>query len=307
MKLQNAYGKSGCEQCYFDTLAYRIKKYLNFNETEKKVYEEKYCNTLKLIPKEVIESYKFRSLEELHQKLQQRKKHVEQVEKTNKNIINHYKYIIENLFINYIPNDIDELFKITYLAQYLLSNITYSEDMFKYCISSLPGDGFDFDFKNGIPADKTIVGMLVIGQGGSDEISNLACYLGAKLDLNIEKVFTNYQGYLHALNIITLKDGRKSYIDFTNIIRNNKLIYDYFLLSGKDLNKNYDYKIEYGYNGFFRTSRGEPISGTQTISSDIADKYYGMILPYANELNQEIDEQKATIYKSNGNAMILKR
>jgi hypothetical protein len=307
MKLLNAYDKTECEQCYYDALAYRIKKYLTLDETWKKMYEKKYDTAIKLMPQDMFEIYQSESLESLYQRLQTRKDYVEQIERVNKNLVNHYRYIIESMFLNYIPDDIDELCKITYLTQYLLSNITYSEEMFKYCTSTLPGDGFDFDFKNGIPADKTIAGMLVIGQGGSDDISNFACYLGSKLELDIKKVYTNYQGYLHALNLVTLKDGRKSYIDFTNIIRNNESIYDYFLLSEKDLNKNYDYKIEYGYPGFFRTHRGEVISGTNTISSDKVDECYRMILPYANELNEEIDKQKAALYKNNENSKILKR
>jgi hypothetical protein len=307
MKLQKAYKISECQNCYYEALAYRIKKYEIYNGMAKKWFKNKYDLALSIMPKEMIEIYASTDLETLRQNLLRRQEHVARIEKSNESIVNLYGCVTENIILGNLLNDTDEYCKLMYLTNYLISHITYSKDWFKYCASNLPGDGFDFDFKNGVPVEKTINGTLAIGQGGCDEISNLACYLGAKLGLNIYKVFTSYRGHLHTMNIVIFKDGTKSYIDYTNVIRNTKMIDNYFLVSATDINIFNEYSADNANGRTFGTHDNIDLSNTKTISRDNIDYSYKVISHCAYQMDQALDDLKVEYSpKNNGNSKILK-
>jgi hypothetical protein len=307
MKLQKAYKIDECQNCYYEALAYRLKKYETFNELEKKWLKDKYALAISIMPNEVADIYMSTNLETLRQNLLKRQEHVARIEKGNESVVNLYGCVTENIILGTLLNDTDEYSRLMYLTNYLISHIAYSKDWFKYCASNLPGDGFDFDFKNGVPVEKTINGTLAIGQGGCDEISNLTCYLGSKLGLNIKKVFTNYHGHLHTMNIVIFKDGTKSYIDYTNIIRNTKMIDNYFLVSGNDINVINEYSADNASGRTFGNHDNIDLRNTKTISRDIIDYSYKVISHCAKQMDQALDDLRLEYSpKNNGNSKILK-
>lgn len=246
MKLETFYTQDDIAQLYNRVIIYSILKYQSLKEEAQEEFKPRFEHAIVQLKNRHIEPTQLQhtTLEGLKQELINEKSIYNNILEQNKEIINLTAPEIETILLKEFLSKETELEQLSYLFDFLAKYLTYPEEYYEYCLKVPPVDGFEFDFKNNIPADSSINGMLVMGQGFSDEISNLMIYLGNRLNLNITKQFCEYKGSLHSINIVTLQDGKKSLIDVTRLIRKDKTKEECFLVSAEDLNKNKDYQFK---------------------------------------------------------------
>jgi hypothetical protein len=276
-------------------------KYAKSNSAYKVNYIDQYLNAKQVLKEKNIHNYFSMDISALGRILKERQTYVKETESLNKQIINAYGEKIEDLILSTLPFNMSEIDKITYLIEYILSNVTFSEDYFECCMKTSIDDDFDFDFKNGIPADKSKNGMLVIGQGTNIDIVNLLCYLGDKLGLNIKVSSEKHNNKVHIFNTITFQDGTTNYIDVAKAIRDKNKYGD---IKYESLNRCFlvlDGISNNGNNYYNKTERftEKELSNIKLISKDDILNSYSNIEPYANRLNKLISCIKNDIYNNN--------
>ena len=249
--LETLFTKKDIEDIYNNLIIYSIMNYHNLPIESQNFLKKKYLHALKYLKeKELTEELEYTNYEQLQQTLLQYQVVYNEIYNRNKNTINLYGKKIEKLIIDKTNTYKTPLEKISFLFDFVTNYITYSEDYVNYCLNIPPVNNnnlktnLEFDFKNQVPVDTTIEGMLVIGQGLCEDISNLLAYLGKKVGLNIDIIFTNYKGTSHSLNKITLDDGKTYLLDATRLIRGDMTKKQCFLVSNKTLNKNGIYQFK---------------------------------------------------------------
>lgn len=242
MNLETFFTKEDIQDIYENITIYSIKNYQTLPEEWQEIYKPKYQKALSNlenlnIPYEKIDQ---EEKEEVFTKLENYQQIYRTLLNLNQPVIELYASKIENKIIETIIKYPTEIERIAFLFQFITEYVIYSENYFKFCLQVPLIDGFDFDFKETIPVDSSISGMLVMGQGICDDIVNLMIYLGKKLGLTINKIFVDYNKVAHTLNTITL-DNQIYLIDATRKIRKDKTTEECFLVSEKTLNKNNNY------------------------------------------------------------------
>lgn len=246
MNLETLFTSEDVAEIYDDAVVYSILKYDTLSDIWKEFFERRYDAALKHLKNRNIDYMKIdkSTMEFLKDRLMNYQQLYNQILEQNQETIELVAPKIEKLIILTGNTMQSEIERVSFLFDFITSYITYSEDYFHYCLEVPPIDGFTFDFKNNLPVDSSIDGMLVIGQGLCDDISNLMIYLGKKLKLNIGKTFATYKGNHHSFNTITLQDGNTYLIDATRKIRKDMQTSECFLVSQEELNKNHDYIFE---------------------------------------------------------------
>lgn len=280
--LETYFKEEDIEDIYNNTVLYSIIKYNNSKEDIQEFFKDRYKNALISLKKRNIsrEILKYTNELELEKILNNYKQIYNINYQLNKKVIQEYAPIIEEKIIERISNYPSPIERISILCSFLSKYLTYSEDYVNYCLRIPPIGNFDFDFKNNVPVDSSIEGLLVIGQGICDDISNLLVYLGKKLNLDIEKVFTKYKNNLHSLNKITI-DNNTYLIDLTRLIKKDKEKEECFLVSKEKLNQKKEYEFE----------------------EEILTKTYNKELPQTEEISNQllniINQIKPQIYDLN--------
>lgn len=246
MTLDTLFDEEDINEIYNDTIVYSILKYQSLPEIWQEEFKNRYEKALQLLPKRNIESttIKNTNITELKQKLTNYQKIYNSVLQLNKDTIDQSGFTIEHFLITELSQKRNEIDRVSYLFEFITNYITYSEEYFHYCLEVPPVDGFTFDFKNNIPVDSSINGLLVIGQGICENISWLIKYLGEKLNLQIGTINCKYKGNSHTLNTITMKDGNTYLLDATRLIRKDKTLEECFLVSANILNKEKNYQFK---------------------------------------------------------------
>ena len=243
MQLETFFNEEDIQEIYDEVIIYSILKYQTLTSEWQGEFYEKYCHAIQLKEQRAIPDIlvHHNSLEHLNQKLTNYQTLYNTILQLNESIIDQIGPQIMEFIVKTIDQEETEYKKVNLLFDFLTTYLTYSEEYYQHCLQVPPVDGFTFDFKNNIPVDCSINGLLVIGQGVCDDFSNLLMMLGKKLKLNISKVICEYQGELHALNMITFQDGTNSLIDTTRKIRQDKSKEECFLVSQEKLNKDKNY------------------------------------------------------------------
>ncbi len=283
--LKTLFTEADIKEIYDNIVIYSILKYQTLDENIQEFWKEKYFHARKMLIKRNIdlEDLKYIDLKKIEQSLITYQTIYNTNLETNKDIIEEVGVEIENLISNTIALYQDWMTKISILFDFLTKYLTYSEDYVNYCLRTPPMNDrslpitLGFDFKNQIPVDSSISGLLVIGQGICNDIANLLADLGRKSGLNIEVIFADYQGHSHSLNKITLENGQSYLIDATRLIRGDMTKEQCFLVSEENLNKNSNYE--------FRTS--------------LKTSHYTDQVPeteqYAEMLIEQIEQTKSSI------------
>lgn len=243
MKLETFFTEDDVREIYDDVVIYSILKYQRLDEGWQLEFSKRYRQAQEYLKSRGIrdEAWKNVNFEQLKLKLSNYQKVYNSVLQLNQTTIEKSGLEIERFILKTIEKKKTELEKVSFLFDFVTRYVTYSEDYFHYCLEVPPVDGFTFDFKNCIPVDSSIYGMLVIGQGVCDDISNLLCHLGRKLQLDITKVMGSYRGFLHSFNGVNFLDGTCSFMDATRLIRGDKEKEGCFLVSQSTLNKDGTY------------------------------------------------------------------
>lgn len=243
MNLETLFTSEDVEEIYNGTVIYSVLKYDTFPDSLKEFFKKRYDVALKHLKARNIDYMKFdkNTIGFLKDRLTNYQQLYNQILEQNKEVVELVAPTIEKLIVNIGKSMQCEIERISFLFDFITSYVTYSEDYFHYCLEVTPIDGFTFDFKNNLPVDSSVDGMLVIGQGLCDDISNFLIYLGKKLQLNIGKTFATYKGNHHSFNTVTLEDGNTYLIDATRKIRKDMETSECFLVSHEKLNKNHDY------------------------------------------------------------------
>ncbi len=283
MNLETLFLDEDIEEIYNDTIVYSILKYHSLSKEWQDFFRLRYDHALECLKKRKIESVKIeKNMEDdVRRRLEIYQRLYNIILEQNKSIIGSSAPSIENLVIKTISQKTSEIEKISFLFDFVESYITYSEDYYHYCLKVPPIDNFGFDFKYNLPVDSSISGMFVIGQGICDDISNFMIYLGKRLDLDIDKVFADYQGDNHCFNSIMLSDGNTYLIDVTRAIRGDKNKKECFLVSQKDLNKNGKYIFQ---NQIQTTTYSRQIPDFSEEASELIDKI-NRLKPYVFQLS----------------------
>jgi len=230
-----------------------------------------------MIPNMIVQT---NSIDNLKEKLTNYQALYNTLIKLNKEVINEVTPNITRVITKKIREEQTEQERLEFLFDFLTTYLSYSEEYYQNCLQTPPIDGFNFDFKNNIPVDTSIEGLLVIGQGLCDDISNLMIYLGNLLQLKIKKIICEYNGELHSINMITFTDGTNSLIDATRKIRGNKTKEECFLVSKELLNKDNNYSFQ------------EPLTNTVTVPKqnlNFSEKINKLITEI-NELKPQIED-----------------
>lgn len=246
MNLETFFSESDIDEIYNTTIIYSILKYQSLPEVFKKTFQKRYENAIQFMKDRHIspDILKNCNLETLKQQLTEYQTIYNSNIQLNKETIEQTSSNITRLIthtISQVPNEID---RISYLFDFITNYLKYSEDYNNYCLTVPPIDSFLFDFKNTIPIEPSINGVLVMGQGICDDISNVLQFLGQLLNLQITKITCNYKESLHSLNAITLSNGNTYLIDATRLIRKDKKKEECFLVSASDLNKDNYYEFK---------------------------------------------------------------
>lgn len=245
MELETLFQTDDINEIYDYITIYSILKYNELPIEIQEVFEKLYKKTIKNFKERGLDTNKLNhyKIDFIIDRLNGYKSIYETNILLNRNIIEEIAQKVQQLII--VPlQDKDELTKINFLFEFITNYINYSEEYFKYCLDVPLVDNYLFDFKNNIPVDSSIFGLLVQRQGICDDISNLIIYLGKKLNLNVNKVICNYNNSLHSLNSITLSNGQNYLLDATRVIRGDKTKEESFLVSSSTLNKDKNYEFK---------------------------------------------------------------
>ena len=255
MYLETFFKEEDIKEIYNKIIICSILKYEKMDEDTKKFFERRYKLALKqLNDRQISFSYLDKLSSEqvitnIENDLLASIQYYDMNIANNKSVINFLAKQIEKIILQFLSNKKTEIEKISAIFDFVTNYITYSEDYFNYCLEVPPINdqyfSYDlhFDFKNQIPVDSSLEGMLVIGQGLCNDISHLIKYLGKKENLNIETISCYYKEGLHTLNLFTDKHGNSYLIDATRKIRKDFSKEECFLVSSSKLNKDNNYEF----------------------------------------------------------------
>ena len=145
-----------------------------------------------------------------------------------------------------IPENLNEIEKIKFLSDYLRFSFRYDTDFFNYAAST--GSDCSYKIKDGIvngsnsPSNDAsqqqiseINTALVCNNGVCREISFIFNGLCINNGIKSDCVECNYNNIRHIINLVTLSDGTKSFVDVTRIIRGDLNIENCFLVDRETL------------------------------------------------------------------------
>ncbi|MDD3241272.1 MAG: hypothetical protein PHQ64_00630 [Bacilli bacterium] len=277
MDFLNAFKEEEIENIYNDVLVYSILRYENFDEGNKETFKDRYEFASKLIKSKNLNIPPI-DHELFHDYIKEKKYRFETMIDDNKSIIETYAPVIEKMILENIDPDLKPINKLEFIFDFITRYITYSNNLVTYSIDIPPVNGLEFDFKNNIPVDSSINGMLVIGQGVCDDISNLLVYLAKKIGIDLEKEFCDHNKYRHSINRIKNEDGTYSYIDATAAIKKQKNKEESFLVSKAILNSDKSYKFNSDTNSktivFNSIDKKETINNLINSINEIKPKIY---------------------------------
>ena len=277
MDLLNAFKEEEIENIYNDVLVYSILRYENFDDGNKETFKDRYEFANKLLKSKNLNIPPI-DFELFYDYIKEKKYRFENMVENNKSIIETYAPVIEKMIIENIDPNVNNINKLEFIFDFVTKYITYSNNLVTYSIDIPPINGLEFDFKNNIPVDSSINGILVIGQGVCDDIANLIIYLAKKVDINIEKEFCDHGKYRHSINRIKNDDGTYSYIDATAVIKKQKSKEETFLVSKSILNSDKSYKFNSDTNSktitFNSIDQKENISNLITTINNMKPSIY---------------------------------
>lgn len=246
MTLETFFTEEDVEEIYDNTIMYSILKYQTFQADWQQIFESRYQHALDCFQKrnQISDLLENTSIDRIKNNLLNYQAIYQQIQAQNRPVIDLYAPKIEAIILKSLQTKTTALERVNFLFDFVTNYVQYSTETFQYCLQVPPIDDFYFDFQNQVPVDATINGMLVMGQGLCDDISNLMVYLAKRLDLNMKKITCNYNNALHSLNLITLPDGFNYLIDATRLIRQDKTKEECFLVSKEELNKHHNYQFK---------------------------------------------------------------
>ena len=205
--------------------------------------QKRYYHALNLLKKMDMDLYhlKFNSLEEIESNLALYWQLYQEVLENNLACIYANGAFLEKRILMAMQG-MEDIEKISFLGELLSSCISYSQTYFDYCLRGPSVFPYVFDFKDNIPVPQSVYGTLVMGQGISDDITNLLIDLGRKSSLNIRKLFVRYHGFLSSLSAFV--DHENIYlIDLTRMILKQEKKKESFLVSANTLNRDFEYQF----------------------------------------------------------------
>lgn len=255
MYLETLFTKEDIKEIYDKIIICSILKYEKLDKDTQKFFEDRYNFALKQATDRQI-NFNFlhqttpeKVIASIENDLLVSRQYYDMNIANNKPVVNFLADQIEKVIIAAIATKETEVEKISFIFDFVTNYVTYSEDYFNYCLKVPPvndqhfPDDLHLDFKNEIPVDSSLEGMLVIGQGLCSDISHLIKHLGQKVGLNVTTTSCYYKDDLHSLNIFTSKQGDSYLIDATRKIRKDFTNDECFLVSALQLNKNNDYQF----------------------------------------------------------------
>lgn len=238
IQLTTHFTEEEIKDIYQHLIELSIRNYEKNEQLYEEVFKSKYDCAKDLKTKEIS-----KTTEEIKEFLLEKQVKYQKDFEENKEIIRLLAPITLLILKKHFNENRTPLQKLNYIFDFVTSFITYSEDYYWYVTKTPPKNGIEFDFKNRVPVNTEIEGLLVQGQGLCDEIANLLQYLGSIFNIPIKKTFGTYKEDLHALNYIKLGD-KISYIDATRLIRKDKKKEECFLVSEEKLNEHHEYTFE---------------------------------------------------------------
>ncbi len=241
--LETVFVEEDIEDIYKNVIMYSVLKYGRLDVRGRDFFRKKYEHTLNCFSRCKVDfnSLKYENLEKLESCLRNYQAIYYDILNHNRKIVNELAPKIERLIVNQTQK-MSELERLSFLFDVVSYFVTYSEDYFEFCLQVPFVSEFVFDFKENVPVDSSINGMLVMGQGCCEDIANLMVYLGKKIHLNIGTSFATYQGNQHSLNTVIL-DNHFYFIDVTRKIREDFPADQCFLVSSDTLKKIGDYQF----------------------------------------------------------------
>ncbi len=246
--LETIFIEEDIEDIYKNIIMYSVLKYGRLDARGRDFFRQKYEYALSCFPRCKVDfnSLKYETLEKLESCLRNYQVIYYDLLKHNQKIIDELGPKIEWMIVSKMRK-MSELEQLSFLFDFFSCFITYSEDYFDFCLQAPFVSEFVFDFKENVPVDSSINGMLVMGQGCCDDIANLMVYFGKKLHLNIGTSFATYQGNQHSLNTVTL-NNHLYLMDVTRKIRGEFRKEQCFLVSIDTLKKMNDYQFHNSLN-----------------------------------------------------------
>lgn len=192
--------------------------------------------------------------------------------------------IIMDTIKNSIPEELSEIEKTKFIFDYLRFSFKYDTDFFNYAAST--GSDCSHKIKDGIvtasiplEGDKDeeqhqnseVETALVCNNGVCREIALLFNELCTNSGIKSDFVLCYYNNIEHILNLITLADGKKSFVDVTRIIKGDLKIEDCFLVDNKTLENN-GYNLNYAKfdQSNVLENEGKPITTTTIDREEIS-------------------------------------
>lgn len=224
---------------YQNTVDYSLKKYEEFPDILKEMYQIKYEHALSV--KNELGIIEKQSKDELKAYLQETKNKVNNIQKNNQPIIDMLADEILNILKQEKPENLTNTEICEYIFDYVTNIMSYDTDWYNYCHLVPPIDGYDFNFHNGVPLSSSYKGLLITRQGICEDIANLMMLLGRVFNINIKALICKHGKNIHAINYIELENGEISLIDASSVILKGKTKQEAFLVSEQLLNKDDEY------------------------------------------------------------------
>lgn len=276
--LETFFTTEDIKEIYDELVIYSIKKYemkkealATFDNFLKNKLRKQYKRALLALKKRKInpEILNNKTIKQLEESL-------------NKNTIDDLAFQMQEILLDTLSNIENELERVSLLFDFMGEYFNYSYACYQYCNQIPFASEYAFDFKDNIPVDSTYNSTLVMGQGLCGDFSNFLQVTGRLVDLNIETLSAAHNDNYHALNKITLSNGKSSFIDVTPHIKDKVPKSSCFLVSEAKLNEqNYRFNEEFPQTVTIMTNHLDTKQKAINLAKELK-KYY----PTINDLNK---------------------